>query len=57
MQAQNRVANLYQTDLDRHLYAFERQEPVFAGLTHRVREWVGGMARWRTALASYAFFL
>ena len=57
MQAQNRVANLYQTDLDRHLYAFERREPVLAGLTQWMKEWVGGMARLRTALASYAFFL
>ena len=57
MQAQNRVANLYQTDLDRHLYAFEKREPLLAGLSNRVREWVGGMARWRTALAGYALFL
>ena len=57
MQAQNRVANLYQTDLDRHLYAFEKGEPVFAGLTNRAKGLVGEMARWRTALASYAFFL
>ena len=57
MQAQNRVANLYQTDLDRHLYAFEKREPVFAGLTNRAKGLVGEMARWRTALASYAFFL
>ena len=56
MQAQNRVANLYQTDLDRHLYAFE-SESAFAGLSDRVKGLVGEVARWRTALASYAFFL
>ena len=57
MQAQNRVANLYQTDLDRHLYAFEKEEALFAGLTDRVKGLVGEVARWRTALANYAFFL
>jgi len=57
MQAQNRVANIYQTDLDRHLYAFEKREPLFAGLSDRVREWARDVARWRTALANSASFL
>jgi len=56
MQAQTRIADLYQTDMDRHLFAFERprqggRPEVLDRLAVSVREWMGGWARWRTALA------
>jgi hypothetical protein len=56
MQAQTRIADLYQTDMDRHLYAFEPRRPLrereaLMRLGQSVKGWIGGWAQWRTALA------
>jgi hypothetical protein len=63
MQAQNRIIDLYQTDLDRHLFAMEPkrrqrgEKPIINLVSERVGEWMGGWVRWRTALANGVFSL
>jgi hypothetical protein len=65
MQAQNKVIDLYQTDLDRHLYGMEPrrrngrrgQQALFQAVAGWVNEWKGGWMRMRAAMANGAFFI
>jgi hypothetical protein len=59
MQAQTRIADLYQTDMDRHLYAFEQRQGLSSEILGKwaegVKAWMDGWARRRMAMAQGFF--